>query len=263
VPTRKPAGENPYNYGPLTQAKLGQSAKAGPWRPTPLQYKGVRRNFFHFVVPDYVGPYGADDSVAQAPYATRVAFARLAALGVSAGVILAMGAAIFLPFWPWEVFAGSVLALGLAYAARRVLVERPGEDLAAGVTCGLAFAVTALGFALQPSVGLGIAGAATGHLVYTALVRRDFSFIGLGISGAAFGSLASLITLENRWGAAAAGIAWGVGFCALLPLVMRRRRSDQLVMALADLPSEPLAVIVQAGRILKIMARYSRRSRPQ
>lgn len=225
--------------------------------------KGLRRSFFHFVVPDYVGPYGADDSVAQAPYATRIAFARWATLGVSAGVIVAMGMALLLPFLPREVFVGSVLALGLAYAARRVLVDRPGEDLAAGVTCGLAFGVIALGFALQPSVGLGMAGAAVGHLIYTALVRRDFSFVGLGISGAALGLLASFVTIEHRWSAAGFGFTWGIGFCVLLPLVMRRRRPDQLVMAVADLPSEPLAIVVQAGRILKIMARYSWRSRSQ
>ncbi len=263
MPTRKPAGENPYNYGSLTQMKLGQSAKAGPWRPTPLQYKGVRRNFFHFVVPDYVGPYGADDSVAQAPYATRIEFARRAAMGVSAAIILALVVVLLVPSLPAQAFAVSLGALGLAYGARRVLLGRPGEKLAAGATCILAFAVVTAGFSALPAMGLGMAGAALGHLFFAVLVRRDFSFVGLALAGTFLGGAATFVTTQNQGAGAMAAIGWGVGFCILLPLIMRRRRPDQLVMAIADLPSEPLAILVQAGRILKIMARYSRRSRPQ
>lgn len=223
----------------------------------------MRRSFFHFVVPDYVGPYGTDDSVAQAAYVTRTEFARRAAAGVSASVVLAMGAATVLPMDSKELFGATLVALLVAYGARRILVQRPGEVVAAGISCLLAFFVMALGFALIPAVGLGVTGAAMGHLFFTSLVRRDFSFVGLGVSGALLGSLASLVLLTDRPVAMMAGLGWGIGLCVLLPMVMRRRRPDQLVMALADLPSEPLALLTQAGRILKIMARYSRRTRPQ
>jgi hypothetical protein len=151
----------------------------------------------------------------------------------------------------------------LAYGARRILLNRPGEELAAGATCFLAFAVMTAAFSLRPAVGLGTAGAALGHLFFAALVRRDFSFVGLAMSGSFLGGATAFVTTQDQAAAWLGAVGWGIGFCVLLPLIMRRRRPDQLIMAIADLPSEPLAILFQAGRILKIMARYSRRSRPQ
>jgi len=210
-------------------------------------------------------PIEVPNHAAQGPYLPRVRFVRSVVALHALTIVATVGVAIWgsVPVWPWSlgIFLGSLVAMS---AERRVfgnsaLAQMLSPTLLVIGLYGLAGMVAPIQAWGIPLEGIALVSVAT--LVYVSLCGKAFSYLGLGFLSFV-PSFVGLLFLgrdrEGGWVASAAVISaiWTFYVCYDLSMVVKRRRTDEVGPAVADLYRDLLNFALYPGRVWLHWKRY-------
>lgn len=210
-------------------------------------------------------PIEVPNNAASGPYSPRVRFVRTVVALHSATIAGTAALAAWGPVQGWReslvMFLGSLVALS---AERRLVGNSWVAGLASPILLGigvygLAGLVGPLGIAGLPLEG--IAFTALGALVYVALCGKAFSYLGLGVLTMSATATALVVASRGREpGWLASGIVisalWTLYLCYDLSMVVKRRKTCEIVPAVADLYRDLLNFALYPGRVWLHWKRY-------